>query len=181
MQYSEETRECNTWDPNGVCPSPCERVKCPAFAKCHDISNETDPLYECVCQLGTVKKEDGSSCIRPTPRPVTRRPHPTLLPPQKTTATVLTRGASIILIGFLLATLILFVVARIWDNSRLIHFNMEVSLLLAHCCLLPVGIDQPSMCKLISILIHFFFLASFTFMFLESLHLYSLVGWVVKS
>ena len=32
-QYSEETRECNSWD-REKCPSPCERVKCPAFAKC---------------------------------------------------------------------------------------------------------------------------------------------------
>ena len=110
-----------------------------------------------------------------------QRPPPTLSPLQKTTATVLTRGASLILIGFLVATLVIFAVAKIWDNSRLIHFNMEFSLLLAHCCLLPVGIEEPWVCKLLSIMIHFFFLACFTFMFLESLHLYSLVGWVVQS
>ena len=110
-----------------------------------------------------------------------QRPPPTLSPLQKTTATVLTRGASLILIGFLVATLVIFAVAKIWDNSRLIHFNMELSLLLAHCCLLPVGIEEPWVCKLLSIMIHFFFLVCFTFMFLESLHLYSLVGWVVQS
>ena len=55
LQYSEERRECNTWD-QSLCPSPCDRVKCPAFAKCQDISNKTDPLYECACQLGTIKK-----------------------------------------------------------------------------------------------------------------------------
>ena len=146
-----------------------------------DVSNETDPLYECICQLGTIKKEDGSSCIAPTPGPATRRPPPTLPPSQKTTATVLTRGASLLLIVFLLVTLILFALAGIWDNSRLIHFNMEFALLLAHFCLLPVGFNEPSICKLISISLHFFFLVCFTFMFLESLHLYSLVGWVVRS
>ena len=59
---------------------------------------------------------------------------------------------------------------------------MEFSLLLAHLCLLPVGIyeNHPEMCKIVSTLIHFFFLACFTFMFLEAIHLYALVGWVVK-
>ena len=101
----------------------------------------------------------------------------------QTTATIITRGASLILIGFLCATLALFGTARIWDPSRVLHVNMEISLLLAHLCLLPAGFhdSSPEMCTFISILVHFFFLACFTFMFLESLHLYALVGWVVKS
>ena len=100
----------------------------------------------------------------------------------QTTATILTRAASLILIGFLSATLILFIITGVWDGSRIIHSNMEVSLLLAHICLLPPGIHDESeeMCRFLSILIHFFHLACFTFMFLEALHLYSLVGWVVK-
>ena len=40
--------------------------------------------------------------------------------------------------------------------------------------------NHPEMCKILSTLIHFFFLACFTFMFLEAIHLYALVGWVVK-
>jgi hypothetical protein len=85
------------------------------------------------------------------------------------------------LIGFLCATLALFALARIWDHSRVIHFNMEIALLGAHLCLLPPGIHESSveLCRFLSIMIHFFHLACFTFMFLESLHLYALVGWVV--
>ena len=97
-------------------------------------------------------------------------------------ATVFTRGASLILIGFLSATLLLFGFARIWDSSRVIHFNMEISLLLAHVCLLPPNVAEssPEACRFLSILVHFFHLVCFFFMFLESLHLYALVGWVVK-
>ena len=98
----------------------------------------------------------------------------------QTTATILTRGASMILIVFLCITLTLFAFARIWDNARIIHFNMELSLLLAHVCLLPSSLHETSMCRLVSILIHFFYQTCFTFMFLESLHLYAWVGWVVK-
>ena len=36
------------------------------------------------------------------------------------------------------------------------------------------------MCTIMSILTHFFFVATFMFMFLESLHTYSLVAYVVK-
>lgn len=74
--------KCNTWDKN-LCPSPCDSIKCPAFAKCQDLSNETDPSYQCLCQLGTVKKDDKSSCIAPTPQPVTLRPEPELGPSEK--------------------------------------------------------------------------------------------------
>ena len=81
-QYVEETEPCNSWNKE-ECPSPCLKIKCPPFAKCNDISNDTDPLFECNCQLGTVKKEDRSACIAPPPETVTRRPIPTLPPPVK--------------------------------------------------------------------------------------------------
>ena len=94
----------------------------------------------------------------------------------------ISRGGSTILIIFLIITMLVFAISKIWTISRVIQFNMELSLLLAHLCLLPVGIyeNHPEMCKILSTLIHFFFLACFTFMFLEAIHLYALVGWVVK-
>ena len=82
FQYVEQKAPCNTWNKD-LCASPCDKVKCPSFAKCKDLSNETDPVYECVCQLGTVKKQDGSKCIAPPPQPVTRRPIPKLSVSQK--------------------------------------------------------------------------------------------------
>ena len=71
-QYLEEFRECNTWN-KAVCNSPCTKVKCPKFAKCKDVSNETHPLTECACQLGMEMKDDSMACIapqhqKPTPR-----------------------------------------------------------------------------------------------------------------
>ena len=82
---------CNTWDAS-YCPSPCDRVKCPPFAKCKDISNDTDPLWRCDCQLGTVKKGDGSACIAPQPQPVTIRPIPALTDSEKVTFDLSFRG-----------------------------------------------------------------------------------------
>ena len=100
------------------------------------------------------------------------------------TAIIMTRGASIILICFLLATLLLFLLyGGSWNESRIIHFNMEISLLFAHFCLLPTNLHEvnSNFCRFISILIHFFYTSAFSFMFLESLHLFSLVGNIVKS
>ena len=103
-------------------------------------------------------------------------------PGQKTAAVVLTRGASTILIIFLLTTLVIFAVARIFDSSRMIHMNMEIALLFAHFLLLPSIHDKSEdACTLISIFIHFFFTACFVFMLLEAIHMYSLVAWVVRS
>ena len=49
----------------------------------------------------------------------------------------------------------------------------------------PISTDYSTavfqtLCRIISILIHFFFTACFMFMLLESLHMYSLVAYVVK-
>ena len=53
---------------------------------------------------------------------------------------------------------------------------MEISLILAHICLLlPALYDYPWPCRIMSVLIHFFFTAAFMFMFLESLHVYAQV------
>ena len=48
---------------------------------------------------------------------------------------------------------------------------------MAHICLLlPALYDYPWPCRVVSILIHFFFTAAFMFMFLESLHVYAQVS-----
>ena len=112
----------------------------------------------------------------------TCRPYPSMSPGQKTAVVILTRGASTILIIFLLSTLVIFAVARIFDSSRVIHMNMEIALLFAHFFLLPSFHDKSEdACILISIFVHFFFTACFLFMLLESIHMYSMVAWVVRS
>ena len=47
------------------------------------------------------------------------------------------RTASFVLIGFVLATLILFAVFKIINTGRFIHMNIEIALLCAHICLIP--------------------------------------------
>ena len=71
-QYKEEFLACNTWN-RTLCDSPCNKARCPDFAKCKDASNDTHPLFECACQLGMEMKEDSQACIapqtlEPTPR-----------------------------------------------------------------------------------------------------------------
>ncbi len=82
--------------------------------------------------------------------------------------------------------------------------NMEIALLLAHLCLMPTAYevrecfflpksslvlphkneyfqaDSPEPCRIMSILLNFFYLACFAFMLLEAIYLYSMVGWVVQ-
>ena len=70
----------------------------------------------------------------------------------------------------------------IFDQHRIIQMCEEISLLAAHVCLLPAfhGDPVPTECRIISILIHYFFTVCFTFMLLEAVHMYAMVASVVK-
>lgn len=58
--------------------------------------------------------------------------------------------------------------------------NMEIALICAHLCLIaPDMTAEVEICRIISILTHFFFLACFMFMFLEAIHVYAMVASVV--
>ncbi|TRY76932.1 hypothetical protein TCAL_10625 [Tigriopus californicus] len=181
-QAFEHIEECNTWvNDRAVCPSPCEGYNCMEFANCVDISDNDDPKVDCVCQLGRIMNDKDDACIVPPPTTPTPRPNPTLPAAVKTATTAVTRTASTLLIIFTGITLFLFASLRIYDDGRVIQMNMEIALILAHIMLLiPPLHDYPDICKVISILLHFFFTACFMFMFLESLHTYSLVAFVVK-
>ena len=151
------------------------------FANCVDISTDEDPRTTCVCQLGREMNTAGDACIVPAATTSTKRPIPTLAPAVKTATTAFTKTASTLLIIFVGITLFLFISLRIFDDGRVIQMNMEIALIMAHICLLiPSLHDYPDACKVISIFIHFFFTACFMFMFLEALHTYSLVAFVVK-
>ena len=74
----------------------------------------------------------------------------------------------------------LFIFFRINDMARVIQMNMEIALICAHLCLIvPDMTTEVEICRIISILTHFFFLACFMFMFLEAVHVYALVAFVV--
>lgn len=151
------------------------------FANCVDVSTDTDPATTCVCQLGRELDEATQECVVPQPTSSTKRPIPTLAPAVKTATTAITRTASTLLIIFVGITLFLFISLRIFDDGRVIQMNMEIALIMAHIFLLIPSLDKyPDVCRVISIFIHFFFTACFMFMFLEALHTYSLVAFVVK-
>merc|ERR1719195_1652464 len=192
-------RECNTWYyypeypwlwNHTNCPDPCLTYKCPKFAKCTTASStKEDKVIECECQMGTVMKADNSSCIVPPPTP-TPRPIPTMAAEVKSVTGGLSKGASTLIIIFLSITLLLFLIFRIFTPSRVIHMCEELSLLAAHCCMLPtlysceeedpLDCRPVTQCKVISIAIHYFFTTCFTFMFLEAIYLYGLVASVIK-
>ena len=151
------------------------------FANCVDISDDKDPKTECVCQLGRIMNAAGDKCEIPKPTTPTPRPIPTLAPAVKTATTAVTKTASTLLVIFVGITLFLFFTMRINNHLRWIQMNMEIALISAHICLLlPSLYDIPVACRIISILIHFFFTATFMFMFLESIHIYAQVAYVVK-
>ncbi len=179
-QAFEHIKECNTWNKNN-CSSPCSGYTCMEFANCVDVSDDEDPKVECVCQLGREMNAARDGCIIPPPKPPTPRPIPTLAPAVKMATTAVTKTASTLLIIFVGTTLFLFASLRIFDDDRVIQMNMEIALILAHIALLlPSMHEHKEACQVISIFIHFFFTACFMFMFLESLHTYSLVAFVVK-
>ncbi|XP_037090660.1 adhesion G-protein coupled receptor D1-like [Pollicipes pollicipes] len=132
--------------------------------------------------MGYEMNKAKSFCLRPPPTTPTPRPIPTLAPEEKTVAVVVSKTASTVLIIFVGLTLTLFLLLRILTPDRVIQMNMEIAIISAHIFLMfPPGIvDLPTLCRFVSILVHFFFTACFMFMMLESLHMYSLVAYVVK-
>jgi len=194
-------RECNTWKyypdypdlwNHTNCPDPCLTYKCPKYAKCDtSLSTVEYPVIQCICQMGTVMKADNSACIVPPPTTPTPRPIPTMAPAIKSVTTGMSKSASTLIIIFLTISLLLFLVFRIFDPSRVIHMCEELSLLCAHLCMMPTLYDcqeedpqdcKPvTSCKVISIAIHYFFTVCFVFMFLEAIYMYGLVASVVKN
>ncbi|CAG0884539.1 unnamed protein product [Darwinula stevensoni] len=114
---------------------------------------------------------------RPSSRRNAERPPPLTHPTTSTTSTT-----STVLLFFVGATLILFLFLRVFTTDRVIQMNMEIALALAHVCLLfpSQASSDVVLCRVLSILLHLFFTACFMFMFLEALHMYALVSYVVR-
>lgn len=183
-KYFTHTENCNSWV-KATCPSPCEGYECMDFGACVDVSDELDPRAQCECQMGRIFEETGTECIEPPATTPTPRPIPTLGPSAAKVVAAMSVSASTVLIIFVVITLILFGLLRIFDPARVIQMNMEISLVCAHLSLLVGGRiagdhDWMDVCRITSILTHLFFTTTFMFMFLEALHTYSLVAYVVK-
>ncbi|KAF2363264.1 GPCR family 2 secretin-like [Trinorchestia longiramus] len=181
VQKKNQTEQCNTWDP-ATCPDPCIELEplCTKYSVCVNNSNATHSVAECVCTMGY--QMIAKKCVMPPPTPPTPRPIPTLAPAQKIVATAMSKTASTVLIVCVSITLIFFIVLRVFTPDRIIQMNMEIALLAAHCFLLfpSSTTEMELLCRIVSIALHLLFTAVFMFMMLESLHMYSLVGFVVK-
>ncbi|XP_076034804.1 putative adhesion G protein-coupled receptor E4P [Oratosquilla oratoria] len=183
--HYEEEMECNTWN-KSTCISPCDDednpVTCPEFAVCRDTSTEKERKWKCECTMGFKMNAAGLACIRPPPELPTPRPIPTLPPEQKVVATVISKTASTVIIIFVSITLCLFLFLRIFTPDRVIQMNMEIALLMAHIFLVfPVEtVEYPTLCRIVSICVHLCFTACFFFIFLEALHMYSFVAYIIK-
>ncbi len=82
----------------------------------------------------------------------------------------------------MLANLLIFGCFRIFHPGRFIHMNIEIATLVAHLCLVftPNLWDNESACRNLSIAIHFFFTAVFSFYVVEAVYAYSLCSYVVR-
>jgi hypothetical protein len=63
------------------------RYTCMPNAACVDVSSDTDPATQCVCQMGKRFAADGVTCIDPPPTTPTPRPIPTMKPATKSITT----------------------------------------------------------------------------------------------
>ena len=122
---------------------------------------------------------EGGQCIQPPKTTPTPRPIPTLESGLKGLTTALTRTTSFILIIFVVITLLIFAIFRIFNRGRFIHMNIEVALLVAHICLIPNFVGEEDDCRNISICIHFFYTAVFAFYVVEAVYVYANVSYVV--
>ncbi|XP_076366876.1 putative adhesion G protein-coupled receptor E4P isoform X1 [Tachypleus tridentatus] len=196
---AKETQNCTAWSLKKSfnytgCPSPCDQnsdlytspplnIKhCPNRAKCDDTSDATGPSRICTCVMGYLLDKDDWACLPRPPPSSTPRPTPTMSPVEKTVAIVLTRTASTILLVMTGLTIVLFLLLRIFTVDRVIQMNMELAIFLAHIMLIfpaDTCTTNKELCRILSICLHFFFTACFTFLLLEALHMYSMVAYVV--
>ena len=63
------------------------RYSCMPNAACVDVSTDTDPATQCVCQMGKIFAADGVTCVDPPPTTPTPRPIPTMQPATKSITT----------------------------------------------------------------------------------------------
>ncbi|XP_006824531.1 cadherin EGF LAG seven-pass G-type receptor 2 [Saccoglossus kowalevskii] len=85
-------------------------------------------------------------------------------------------GISISLLALLLSFITFVCLPNLRSNSNSIHINLVISLFIAELVFL-LGIDASLnfVCKVVAIALHYFFMATFSWMFVEGLHLYRML------
>ncbi|XP_022108616.1 adhesion G protein-coupled receptor L1-like isoform X2 [Acanthaster planci] len=78
-------------------------------------------------------------------------------------------GLSIVCLS---VTLFVYAFCRLTSTRIVTHANLAVALMISHITFLFIGTENPTACKAVAILLHYFLLAAFTWMALEGVFLY---------
>ncbi|KAJ8384168.1 hypothetical protein AAFF_G00207860 [Aldrovandia affinis] len=92
----------------------------------------------------------------------------------ETLAVVTYSSLSVSLFALLLTVLVLSCLRGLKSNTRSIHSNMAAAIFLSELVFL-LGINQTEqqfLCTIVAILLHYFFMATFAWLFVEGLHIY---------
>uniref|UniRef100_A0A8C1QX35 Cadherin, EGF LAG seven-pass G-type receptor 3 n=1 Tax=Cyprinus carpio TaxID=7962 RepID=A0A8C1QX35_CYPCA len=92
----------------------------------------------------------------------------------ETLAIVTYSSLSVSMVALLLTVVVLSCLRGLKSNTRSIHSNMAAATLLSHLTYL-LGINQTEqqfLCTVVAILLHYFFMSSFAWLFVEALHIY---------
>ncbi|XP_062339592.1 LOW QUALITY PROTEIN: cadherin EGF LAG seven-pass G-type receptor 1-like [Osmerus eperlanus] len=104
---------------------------------------------------------------------ISKREHGDVLPLKIVTYTTVSTSLAALLLTFLL----LLILRRLRSNLHAIHRNLVSALFLSQLIFL-IGINQtdnPFVCTVIAILLHFFYMCVFAWMFVEGLHIYRML------
>ncbi|XP_074128198.1 cadherin EGF LAG seven-pass G-type receptor 1 isoform X2 [Sminthopsis crassicaudata] len=104
---------------------------------------------------------------------ISKREHGEVLPLRIVTYT----GVSVSLVALLLALVLLLLLRTLRANLHGIHRNL-IAALFSSQLVFVIGIDQtenPFTCTVIAILLHYFYLSTFAWLFVEGLHVYRML------
>uniref|UniRef100_A0A3P8W458 Cadherin EGF LAG seven-pass G-type receptor 1 n=1 Tax=Cynoglossus semilaevis TaxID=244447 RepID=A0A3P8W458_CYNSE len=104
---------------------------------------------------------------------ISKREHGDVLPLKIVTYTTVSVSLTLLLLTFIL----LCILRRIRSNLHAIHRNLVAALFFSELVFL-LGINQtdnPFVCTIIAILLHYFYMCTFAWMFVEGLHIYRML------
>ncbi|XP_034019490.1 cadherin EGF LAG seven-pass G-type receptor 1 isoform X2 [Thalassophryne amazonica] len=104
---------------------------------------------------------------------ISKREHGDVLPLKIVTYTTVSVSLFLLLLTFIL----LFLLHRLCSNLHAIHRNLVAALFFSELVFL-LGINQtdnPFVCTVIAILLHYFYMCTFAWMFVEGLHIYRML------
>ncbi|XP_066580030.1 cadherin EGF LAG seven-pass G-type receptor 1 isoform X2 [Amia ocellicauda] len=129
-----------------------------------ELSNRNDTHVSCQCNHMT------SFAVL---MDISKREHGDVLPLKIVTYTTV----SVSLVALLLTFILLVIIRKLRSNLHSIHKNLVAALFFSELVFL-IGINQtdnPFVCTVIAILLHYFYMCTFAWMFVEGLHIYRML------